>query len=126
MVNRKNIEQLHNALSSQLIRSRGFVSEFTNRFNGEIEVDLNCPIELIQDLIDINIKLKTELENYSDVKLKGVDAILSETIEHYYTSLRILKKHNKRNNIPTSQMAIDSCRHSLNTLQTIIDGRRTT
>jgi hypothetical protein len=126
MVNRKNIEQLHNALSSQLIRSRGFVSEFTNRFNGEIEVDLNCPIELIQDLIDINIKLKTELENYSDVKLKGVDAILSETIEHYYTSLRILKKHNKRNNIPTSQMAIDSCRHSLNTLHTIIDGRRTT
>jgi len=28
--------------------------------------------------------------------------------------------------IPTSQMAIDSCRHSLNTLQIIIDDRRTT
>ena len=119
MVNSKHIEQLHSALSSQLIRSRGFVSEFTDRIKGD-EIDLSYPIELIQNLIDINIKLKTEIENSNDVKLKQADAILAEVIENYYTSLRMLKRHNKRNNIPTSQMAIESCKHSLNTLQTIL------
>lgn len=123
---RKAVGQLNKTLSSQLIQSRGFVSEFTDRFKGEVEIDLSYPIELIQDLIDINIKLKTELEKSNNPDLKETDAILAETIEHYYTSLRLLKRHNKRNNIPTSQMAIDSCRHSLNTLQTISDGRRTT
>jgi hypothetical protein len=123
---KKAISQLNKTLGSQLIHSRGFVSEFTERFKGEVLLDLSYPIELIQDLIDINIKLKAELEKSNDVTLKEADAILAETIDHYYTSLRLLKKHNKRDNIPTSQMAKDSCRHSLNTLQTAIDGRRTT
>jgi hypothetical protein len=125
-VKKKAITQLNETLSSQLIHSRGFVSEFTDRFKEEVQIDLSYPIELFQDLININIKLKEELEKSNDHQLRETDAILAETIEHYYTSLRILKRHNKRDNIPTSQMAIDSCRHSLNTLQTVINGRRTT
>lgn len=123
---KKAIDQLNKTLSSQLIYSRGFVAEFTERFKDEEQIDLSYPIDLFQELININITLKAELEKSNDYNLRETDAILTETIDHYYTSLRILKRHNKRNNIPTSQMAIDSCRHSLNTLQTVINGRRTT
>ena len=123
---KKAIAQLNKTLSSQLIHSRGFVSEFTDRFKDGTQIDLSYPIKLFQDLLNINIKLKAELEKSNNPKLIEVDAILTETIEHYYTSLRILKRHNKRESIPTSQMATDSCRHSLNTLQTVINGRRTT
>jgi hypothetical protein len=125
-VKKKAIDQLNKTLSSQLIHSRGFVSEFTDRFKDGTPIDLSYPIELLQDLLNINIKLKAELEKSNDPQLEESDVILTETIEHYYTSLRVLKRHNKRENIPTSQMAIDSCRHSLNTLQTITNGRRTT
>lgn len=123
---KKAVDQLNKTLSSQLIHSRGFVSEFTDRFKDGTQIDLSYPITLFQDLININIKLKSEIEKSNDPQLKEADEILAETIEHYYTSLRLLKRHNKRDSIPTSQMAIDSCRHSLNTLQTVINGRRTT
>jgi len=123
---RKRIDQLNKTLGSQLIQSQGFISEFTERLNDINEIDLSYPIKLLEDLIKINIELKTELEKSKIPELKETDAILTETIEHYYTSLRILKRHNQRKSIPTSQMAIDSCRHSLNTLQNVIDGRRTT
>lgn len=123
---KKAIDHLNKTLSIQLIHSRGFVSEFTDRFKDGEQKDLSYLIELIQDLININIKLKTEVEKSNDKQLQETDTILAETIEHYYASLRILKRYNKRENIPTSQMAIDSCRHSLNTLQTVINGRRTT
>jgi len=78
------------------------------------------------DQLNKSIKLKAELESSNNPQLKEADAVLTETIEHYYTSLRILKRHNKRESIPTSPITIDSCRHSLNTLQTVINGRRTT
>jgi len=123
---KKAIDQLNKTLSSQLIHSRGFVSEFSDRFKEGTQIDLSYPIELFQDLLNINIKLKAELEKSNDPRLKEADSILTETIEHYYMSLRILKRHNKRENIPTTQMATDSCRHSLNTLQTVINGRRIT
>jgi hypothetical protein len=123
---KKAIGQLNKTLSSQLIHSRGFVSEFTDRLKDGTQIDLSYPITLFQDLININIKLKAELERSNDPQLKEADAILIETIEHYYTSLRILKRHNKRESLPTSQVAIDSCRHSLNILQNVINGRRTT
>ena len=117
---------LNKTLTSQLIYSRGFVSEFTDRLKDGTQIDLSYPITLFQDLININIKLKAELERSNDSQLKEADAILTESIEHYYTSLRILKRHNKRESLPTSQVAIDSCRHSLNNLQNVINGRRTT
>jgi hypothetical protein len=123
---KKAIDQLNKTLSSQLIHSRGFVSEFNDRFKEGTQIDLSYPIELFQDLININIKLKAEIEKSNDPQLKEADEILAETIDHYYTSLRILKRHNKRESIPTSQIAIDSCRHSLNTLQNVTNGRRTT
>jgi len=88
---KKAIDQLNNTLSSQLIHSRGFVSEFTDRFKDGAPIDLSYPIELFQDLLNINIKLKAELEKSNDPQLKETDNILTETIEHYYTSLRILK-----------------------------------
>jgi hypothetical protein len=123
---KKAIDQLNKSLSAQLIHSRGFVSEFNDRFKDEAQIDLSYPIKLFQDLLNINIKLKAELESSNDPQLQEADTILTETIEHYYTSLRILKRLNKRESIPTSQMATDSCRHSLNTLQAVINCRRTT
>ena len=125
-VKKKIVVSLNKNLSSQLIQSRGLVSEFTDRLKESDNIDLSYPIELIEDLIGINISLKTEFEKSNDPDLKRADEILTETIEHYYASLRILKRHNQRNSIPTSQIATDSCRHSLNTLQTVINGRRTT
>ena len=123
---KRAIDQLNKKLGLQLIHSRGFVAEFTDRFKEGAEIDLSYLIGLFQDLLNVNIKLKAEIEKSNDPALKEADAILTETIEHYYTCLRILKRHNKRESIPTSQMATDSCRHSLNTLQTVTDGRRTT
>jgi hypothetical protein len=126
LLKRKLITRLNDGLSNQLIHARGLVSEFTDRFKEVEEIDLNFLIELIDKLIKLNISLKSEFENSNDPDLKKANDILTETIEHYYTSLRILKRHNKRESIPTSQMAIDSCRHSLNTLQAVINSRRST
>ena len=118
MFRKSDIDKLRNTLGSQLILSREFVYEITGRFKGKAEITLSYPIQLIQDLIDINVKLKTELEQSDDLNLKEPEAMLAETLEYYFKALRIMKRRNRRNNIPTSQMAIEACRHSLNTLQT--------
>lgn len=116
----KGIDQLNKMLSYQLEDSKRLVSEFTYKLKDVVSADLSRQIKLVQDLIDNNIKLKTEFENTNDVNLKEAEAILLETLEHNYTAMRMLKRHNIKNNIPTSQLAIDSCEHSLNTLKTIL------
>ena len=63
---KKAIGQLNKTLSSQLIHSRGFVSEFTDRLKDGTQIDLSFPITLFQDLININIKLKAELERSNE------------------------------------------------------------
>jgi hypothetical protein len=83
MFSGNDIDQLKNTLGFQFVHSREFVSEITTRFKGKAEFALSCTIQLIQDLIDINIKLKTELEQSNDINLKEPEAILEATIEHY-------------------------------------------
>jgi hypothetical protein len=54
---KKAIGQLNKTLSSQFILSRGFVSEFTDIFRDEVQIDLSSPIGLIQDLIVKNLEI---------------------------------------------------------------------
>lgn len=112
----KAIDQLIKMLNSQLTDSKRLVSEFTDKLKDGVLMDLSCEIKLVQDLIDNNVILKTELEK-SGVKLKETDAILAETLEYYHTSLRILNRHNKR--IIFQPAAKDTCSNSLNTVQTL-------
>src|SRR5262245_8733407 len=117
------IDQLNNSLGYHLIVAKELAVEITDRFSNGVQIDLTCAITLVQNLINTNIQLKAVLEKLSDNQ-KETDAILSEIIDHYYTSLRILKRHNKRDNIPTSEIAIASCKHSSGTLQAVINTRR--
>ena len=120
------INRLNSTLSNQLIFAKGLVSDLKDRVNELGGKDLNIGIDHLNDLIKVNILLKDSIEKSNNQALQNADILLSDTIENYYTALRILKRKNNRSSIETSQLAKESCRHSLNSLQTVINGRRTT
>ena len=74
----------------------------------------------LQDTID-SFMSKNSQEQFSELSL--LHSVIGDTIDNLYNLLRMLKRQNIKKNIETSQFAIDSSAHSVNSLETVLNGR---
>lgn len=91
--------------------------------------DLSEPIALINELLTLNVKLHADisalLENDKSGRFQLLTIsrdVLDEVIDTLYAVSRKLKKANHKVPSETSQLAIDSSRKSISTLEKIMYG----
>ena len=129
---KKTVLTINELLISQMMQSKGFLADIEKRTTELKDQDLHVIIGGVDAIIKLNITLKETIDHtFTDwtEKIKDVqtwDPILEETIENYYSVLRILKRQHLKASIETSSLAIESSKCSLTSLQTATYDRRTT
>ncbi|HWK07310.1 MAG TPA: hypothetical protein VNS58_26945 [Puia sp.] len=129
---RKAVKKINIFLLTQVIESKGLLSDIESKKDALLGMDLSETIDSINRIIKLNISLKQILSEFSDhlhsknYEVNSWDPILEETIDSLYSTLRILKRQNKKTRIETSSLAIESSKCSLTSLQTATYDRRTT
>ena len=126
---RRNFDKINRAFEyslsvavDTLTRLKGAQSTFVGK-------DLSIIISTLEDILQSIITSKENIskiikldKNKKFETLIESDIILEKNIEAIYDILRILKRLNKKEPFPTSQLAIDSARRSANTLQKVMYG----
>ncbi len=129
---RKAIKKINFFLLTQVIESKGLLSDIESKKDALFGMDLSETIDSINKIIKLNISLKQILTEFSGnphakkYEVNSWDSILEETIDSLYSTLRILKRQNKKTRIETSSLALESSKCSLTSLQTATYDRRTT
>lgn len=129
---KRAIRKINEFLPSQLLKAKGVLADLESREQQLKGRDLGYMIQNMERIIDLNIMVHSliteDLENFSkelpDAKTWG--GILEETIEILYCTLRILKRQTKKANIETSDLALESSKRSLTSLERASYDRRTT
>jgi hypothetical protein len=124
------LRKVNSILISQLVSSRGLLITAQEK-NLEIkDKDLTKAVTGVNKLLELNIVVQSLvdelLENNNENKypeLYLTRELLSETIENFYSILRILKKANLKTPKETSQLARDLSRVSVNSLEKVLYGR---
>jgi len=130
---KRGLKKVNNILLSQLLSSKGLLSDIKEKAPQLQGQNLTKVIDWVDSLIKVNVSFKTEIEKIileddgNDFpEMLTANSALEETIETLYNILRILKKCNGKTTVETSEEAINSAKHSLHSLQTVLHGRRTT
>jgi len=128
---KRAVNKINIFLPTQLIESKGLLSDIESKKDALSGLDLSETIDSVNRIINLNISLKQILSELADhlhpkFKVNTWDPILEETIDSLYSTLRILKRQNKKTRIETSSLALESSRCSLTSLQTASYDRRTT
>lgn len=125
--------KITNTLVEQLLKSRGLLAIVQDKVKDVENVQLDEPISLINKLIKVNADLKTRIEEIAQSdnenrfpQIHIANEVLEETIDNLYDTLRFLKKRNIKPNIEQSNLALESSKRSLSSLQTVLHGRRST
>jgi hypothetical protein len=129
----KSISNINTRLTSQLLNSKGILSDLQGRVKSPSGEDFTALIKRMDDLIILHISFKEEVERIIDADKKiqfpdilVTNALLEETIEVQYDILRLLKRYNQKSSIETSSLASESNERSLISLETATNERRTT
>ncbi len=114
----------------QLLSSKGLVATIKESVDLIKGKDLSKTIADTDKYIKVYIHLKDTLdglilrgneEHFPELLIQ--QSVIGETIDNLYHLLRMLKRQNIKKNIETSQIAKDSSRHSVNSLETVLHGR---
>lgn len=129
----KAIIKINLRLTSQLLSSKGLLADLQSKADYFQGKDLSAFINQVDNLILQHISFNDDIEKIIEAdnqelfpEIKTTDSLLKETIEVQYDILRILKRFHKKSTKETSDLAIESSRRSLISLETIVNGRRTT
>lgn len=129
---KKGVRKINNFLSSHLLKSKGILSDIESRTSDLKDKDLSHMIKGIDGIIKLEIKLKESVRGsfekmiHDCPEIENWEPILEETINNLYSTLRILKRQNKKTAIDTSPLAVESSKRSLTSLQTATYDRRPT
>jgi hypothetical protein len=124
------LRKVNSILTSQLVSSRGLLVTAQENCLDIKDKDVTKGINGINKLLELNIIIQSLveelLEGKQDTKhpeLYLTREIVEETIENFYSILRILKKANLKTPKETSQLAKDLSRVSVNSLEKVLYGR---
>jgi hypothetical protein len=130
---KRAVRKINVFLLNQLIKSKGLLSDIESRKEALLGKDLSKIIYGINKIIKLDIALKELLSNAFDDHLTSKmpevnswDAILEETINSLYSTIRILKRQNRKTTRETSPLAFESSECSLTSLETASYDRGTT
>jgi hypothetical protein len=108
----------------QLFYSRGLLAEITEDLDEIKSQDSSTLIFLIELLINKNIEIQSSTEDiikkdtenkYPECKI--INAVLIQTLENLYSTLRILKRVNLKTPIERTELAETAAAHSAKTLE---------
>ncbi|MBO9632267.1 MAG: hypothetical protein J7578_04060 [Chitinophagaceae bacterium] len=129
----KAIAQINDRLTTQLFHSKGILADLQSKATELQGKDFNTFIRKIDDLIIQHVSFTHEIEVIIEADKRSkfpqillTDSLLKEIIEVQYDILRILKRYNNNSSRETSELAVESSKRSLISLQTTANGRRTT
>ncbi len=124
------LRKVTSILTTQLVSSRGLLITAQENCLAIKDKDLSKPIKGVNRLLEINILIKSLLDDIlaTDLSTKYPELYLSrevvvETIENLYSIVRILKKANLKTPKETSELAKDLSGRSVNSLEKTLYGR---
>ena len=130
---KRKLSRLSSFFTEQLLSSKGLVVVIGEKMEKLKGRDLSETITDTNKLISVYISLKDTLDTIvSDgvhehfTELIVQQSVLADIIDNLYDVLKMLKRQNIKKNIETSQFAIDSSKHSVNSLETVLYGRSST
>src|ERR1700719_1015607 len=120
---RRVIKKLDSFLPTQLIHAKGLYAAFQSRETELKGTDLRANIEHIEKLIRLNIMLKdlfSKLAKDSEISQKASnwESLLDETIDSLYDTVRLLKRNTHKTTKESSELAVESSKRSLSSLET--------
>lgn len=124
---------LHHALKKmkgqfiqQLIYSKGMLSQVSEHIEDIRNKDTSELIDIIEQLINKNIELHSKAEEIVNEDTDNrfpefhiITSVLLETIENFYSTLRIIKRVNRKTPIERTTLAESSVSISAKTLEKI-------
>ncbi len=123
------LKRIMNVLTSQLLHSKGILLEAKEHSLELQGKSLTKGIESINGLLNLNIRLQSLLaelcEDDKDNKypeLHVSNEIVIETIENFYSIIRVLKRANAKEPKETSDIARDLSRASVKSLEKVLYG----
>jgi hypothetical protein len=129
---RNAAKKLHLFLLNQSLNAKGLLAVVEKNSTELSDKNHTDSIRRFEQIIKLNIKLKGVVARITGAlesqipEYSSWEPILEETIENLYSVLRILKRHHRLTPHETSDLARESANTSLNSLETIIHGRRAT
>jgi hypothetical protein len=125
------VRRIDQALPSFLIKAKGLLSDLQDREAELTGNNLKDTISHLERLINVHIFLNEKLalvEEDASIypEIKTWSNITTETIETLYATLRLAKRYNGRAPRETSDLAVESSKRSLSSLETTSYGRRAT
>jgi hypothetical protein len=125
------VRRIDQWLPSFLIRAKGLLSDLQSRDSELAGQNLKPVIDHLERLINLNILLKEKLTLVEEdaiiyPEISAWSNILTETIETLYSTLRLAKRYNGRTPRETSDLAVESSKRSLSSLETTSYVRRAT
>ncbi len=125
------VRRINRALPSFLIKAKGLPSDLQSREAELTGGNLKDTIGNLEQLINIHIFLNEELVLVKEdaiiyPEINTWSNIMTETIETLYATLRLAKRYNGRTPRETSDLAVESSKRSLTSLETTSYARRAT
>jgi hypothetical protein len=125
------VHRIDEALPSYLIKAKGLLSDLQSKEEQLRGRNLTDIIGHLERLINLYIFLKETISSIAEgasifPEIKNWAPILTETIEMLYATLRLAKRYNLKTSHPASDLAVESSKRSLSSLERTSYVRRAT
>jgi len=125
------IRRIDATLPTYLIKAKGLLADLQSREAELSGSNLRAFIDHLDRFINLLVYLREKLPSIEDTssafpEIDNWKGILTETIETLYATMRLAKRYNLKTPRPVSDLAIESSKRSLSSLQRTSYVRRAT